>query len=90
MPTTDEHIIKAEHNKKFLNTLDLETTEFTDWYVIILFYIAIHYIDAYLYKSFRCNPADHELRNNRQSQVKLIERSTISLATRVMPLAPQR
>lgn len=46
MPLQSEHISKAERNEKFAGTVS--KTAYLDWAVTILFYAALHYVDAIL------------------------------------------
>lgn len=39
---------QAEHNEKFVNHFDINSTIFLDWVVTGIFYSALHYIDGYL------------------------------------------
>ena len=48
MPSRDEHITQAEHNRSFWNSYDLDATLFPDWVVTGLFYECVHWIEAYL------------------------------------------
>ena len=48
MPSRDEHIRKAEHNKSFADSFNWDSTPFLDWVVTGFFYSALHYVDAYL------------------------------------------
>lgn len=42
-----EHISKADNNLEFLNSFYNEESEYYDWIITILFYSALHYIEAY-------------------------------------------
>ncbi|KPJ65246.1 MAG: hypothetical protein AMJ45_05405 [Syntrophobacter sp. DG_60] len=46
MASKEQHLKKAEHNERFFNHLDLDTTLFLDWIVTGIFYSALHYIRA--------------------------------------------
>ena len=61
MPTKDEHLSKAARNEKFAEYL-AEKTEYIDWGVTILFYAALHYMDAVLSVS-AIDPRDHKARH---------------------------
>jgi hypothetical protein len=43
MPTAEEHRRKAEHNLRFLETVD--TDEFGDWMAVAAFYVAVHLVE---------------------------------------------
>lgn len=49
MNTAAEHILQAEHNETVLRVLRRSQRMTTDWQVTLLFYIALHYVDAYLH-----------------------------------------
>lgn len=46
MNLKEGHISKAKHNNEFLKTIDLKKG--MDWAFVIMFYEAMHYVDAYL------------------------------------------
>ena len=48
MPTKDEHIQKANDNEKFANALATSNQAMINWKLVILFYTAVHYVEAYL------------------------------------------
>ncbi len=48
MAEKDEHLKKAADNEKFLKYIEKSDIDFPDWYVTCLYYIAIHYLEAYL------------------------------------------
>lgn len=43
MPKADQHRIKAERNRQFLDTIPLD--DFPDWVVVVAFYTAVHYAE---------------------------------------------
>jgi hypothetical protein len=43
MPTADQHRQIAEHNLRFLETIDAD--EFCDWLAVVAFYIAVHRVE---------------------------------------------
>jgi len=45
LPNTADHRKKAEHNEFLISTLD---NPFWDWAIIVTFYAALHYVEAYL------------------------------------------
>jgi uncharacterized protein (UPF0332 family) len=61
LPLKSEHISKAERNEKIAQTL--ATTMYWDWVVTILFYAALHYVDAILAVS-GTHPENHTRRND--------------------------
>ena len=48
MPTINEHIAQAEHNRDFWGSYDINSTQFLDWVVTGIFYEGVHWIEAYL------------------------------------------
>lgn len=61
MPSLVEHIEKSRHNEDLAYLLSSKTAYF-DWAVTILFYAAVHYVDAVLSVS-RVDPLSHEQRH---------------------------
>lgn len=51
MPTTEQHVRKADANSAFADELDLATDARIDWALISKFYAAMHYIEAYFAKN---------------------------------------
>ena len=63
MPSRDEHLERARQNEEFAGSLDIDRAIQADWAVTILFYSALHYVDAYLaVKSY--HPPDHDARDS--------------------------
>jgi uncharacterized protein (UPF0332 family) len=60
LPTKPEHISKAERNEKFAETVS--KTAYLDWAVTIIFYAALHYVDAILAVS-GIHPDNHTQRD---------------------------
>jgi hypothetical protein len=50
MPTEAEHIAKAESNEGLFQEL-VTSGRHVDWQVTVLFYAALHYVDAWLSRS---------------------------------------
>ena len=61
MPLQSEHISKAEANEKFVATV--AQTAYLDWAVTIIFYSALHYVDAVLAAS-SVHPDNHTKRSH--------------------------
>jgi uncharacterized protein (UPF0332 family) len=61
LPRQQEHISKAERNEKFADTVS--GTAYLDWAVTILFYAALHYVDAILAVS-GVHPDSHSQRGD--------------------------
>lgn len=62
MPTTSEHIQRAENNLRFAQSFQLETTPYLDWVVTAYFYAALHLVDAILWEQDKFNPGNHSER----------------------------
>ena len=62
MPSTDKHREQYLHNKKLL-TDDVFNDEgkFTDWYITIIFYSAVHLVEQEIAKH-NIDPGSHETR----------------------------
>jgi hypothetical protein len=43
MPSADEHQRQADHNTRFLETIDQD--EDIDWFAVVAFYVAVHLIE---------------------------------------------
>lgn len=66
---TTSHIGKAERNEQFFQSHNLITSQFSEWGVTVLFYAAMHYVDAVLAQESglptQCRqPINHANRNN--------------------------
>ena len=48
LPSKEEHIAKAEGNSALALSMTLENQPKIDWALVILFYSAMHYVEAYL------------------------------------------
>ena len=48
MPTKDEHVQQAEHNRQFWSSTNVPLTPFVDWVVTGIFYEAVHWVEAFL------------------------------------------
>ncbi len=63
MPSEAQHIVKAEHNERFFIAISegLQSSygQYHDWVVTVMFYSALHYIDAYLARVWGIHPETH-------------------------------
>ena len=57
MPTKDEHVAQAEHNRRFWSSSDLDSTPFLDWVVTGVFYEGVHWVEAFL--ATQCHHSDN-------------------------------
>lgn len=62
MPQFHEHIVRAEENEKLALSLDRHYGFCIDWAITMLFYAALHRIDAYL-AGKNMHPLGHEQRD---------------------------
>ena len=66
VPSKDEHLNRATDNETLARSLDLDKPVCVDWAITILFYSALHYIDAYLAGKLQ-HPPDHTARDSQVS-----------------------
>lgn len=59
MPSKEEHLAQAHHNEQFYGSFDRRT--YKDWAVTVLFYVGLHYIDAFL-ATKNIHPWQHDVR----------------------------
>ncbi len=60
MPQVDKHLDIIESNHKALaHLVEPDPSQYTDWCVTIIFYMALHYIHAYLAKTSNEHPDSH-------------------------------
>ena len=62
MPSLREHLEKSKHNETLADLLATKNDYF-DWAVTVLFYAALHYVDAVLSVS-RLDPLNHAQRHS--------------------------
>jgi hypothetical protein len=56
MPSREQHLRKASDNKTFADSIENNNTTEVGWALTVLFYSALHYIEAYNAKyGFHCN-----------------------------------
>ena len=63
MPTKDEHVKKAEGNEAFAAAIAPNTQTEIDWTLVVLFYAAVHYVEAYLFKQWGMHVRSHTTRD---------------------------
>lgn len=73
MPKREFHIDKAQRNETFYQSHNLGVSPFTEWATVVLFYAAVHYVDAVLSQevalpSHLQHPTDHATRNSAVSK----------------------
>jgi hypothetical protein len=62
MPQSHEHLTRAKENEQLAIGLGRESGCSTDWAITMLFYAALHYIDAFL-AGKNMHPLNHEKRD---------------------------
>ena len=78
MPKTELHISQAERNETFCQSQKLCGSKFQEWGVIVLFYAALHYVDAVLAKDPNLtwqqqHPSDHKKRKKSISKCSSLD-----------------
>lgn len=64
MPTAEEHIQKYKHNRDFYAFgIASGQMDFSDWKVTVLFYAAVHLIEAILHQEYQEDAGDHKKRD---------------------------
>jgi hypothetical protein len=66
MPSKDDHLGQARHNSAFFDSFD--RLRFSDWAATTLFYIGLHYIDAFL-ATKNIHPGKHDVRDKYVAQL---------------------
>lgn len=62
MPPKDAHLAQAHHNEAFLEVI--RTVGYNDWVATVLFYVSLHYIDAFLAsRPMPIHPPHHDARD---------------------------
>lgn len=67
MPTKEQHVTKADGCAALALSFPLDTQSRIDWALVILFYAALHYVEAYLAKS-NIHLRSHTTRDNAMSR----------------------
>ena len=57
MPDTVAHREQAEHNLRMYDSMD--RSAYSDWAATVLFYAALHYVDAFLARKLHYHPRGH-------------------------------
>lgn len=63
MPSRDEHLAKAQGNETFAVSITHENQTKIDWTLVILFYVAVHYVEAYLAVQLSVHARSHTMRD---------------------------
>ena len=65
MATEKQHLAKARHNQRMLETVD---PQFPDWIATVAFYAAVHLVEAGFIRQGGSNSNKHSERNRRLKQ----------------------
>lgn len=63
MPSKDQHVTKADGSAALASSFVLDNQSRIDWALVMLFYAAMHYVEAYLAKS-NVHLRSHTTRDN--------------------------
>jgi hypothetical protein len=93
-PRTQDHLVRAGRNRDVAETLTSPNSRGIinppafEWAVVIAFYAAVHYVNAYLWEKLRREPRDHR---ERAAMVALVSdlRSASNSYIRLQNLAYQ-
>ena len=81
MPADTFHVTKAERNEQFCHNCNLKQSQYHEWTVVVLFYSAMHYIDAVLYN-------EHQLiRDHRNPRSHIKRKIAVSKSSKLAPVA---
>jgi len=75
LPSRDEHVQKAKGNETFAASIRPENQTSIDWTLVVLFYAAVHYVEAYLAKHLAMHVRSHTTRDRyvgRESNLKKV------------------
>lgn len=75
MPSKQEDLGKAEENERFLSSIDVRDSCGKGWALVVCFYSALHYIEAYFATKSRHSP-NHQIRD---SEIRR-DRNTLPIA----------
>lgn len=78
MPSRDEHVLKAEGNEAFAGTIEPTSQARIDWKLVVLFYTAMHYVEAYLAKNMQMHLRSHTTRDSYVSKESNLKKVRVS------------
>ena len=76
MPATDDHWEQANHNRALAHELIQNPMKYKDWAIVVAFYAAVHYIEAFRSDLDGSHSEDHHQR------AKFVKRKTNNWAVR--------
>ena len=68
MPSKDQHVKKAIDNEEFASNLGDDTQASINWKLVVFFYAALHYVEAYLAKQHNMHLRLHTTRDSEVSR----------------------
>ena len=80
MPTKDEHVAKAQGNETFADSIDPTSQPRIDWKLVVLFYTAMHYVEAYMAKAMNMHLRSHTTRDSYISRETNLKKVRIDYA----------
>jgi hypothetical protein len=63
MPTREQHVQKAADNEAFAGRLETASQVSVNWKLVVMFYVAVHYVEAYLAKTMGTHLRSHTTRD---------------------------
>ena len=72
MPAEDAHFDQAVHNQQFVESLDVDSTEYLDWVVVGAFYAAVHLVERFL-AQYNSHPESHRQRCNAMASIETLK-----------------
>ena len=78
MPTKDEHVAKAKGNETFADSIEPTNQTRIDWKLVVLFYSAVHYVEAYLANSMGMHLRSHTTRDSYVSKESNLKKIRVS------------
>lgn len=78
MPTRDEHVKKAQENEAFADSIDPTSQARIDWKLVVMFYIGLHYVEAYVAKTLGQHLRSHTTRDSYISKESNLRRVRVS------------
>lgn len=73
MPSENVHRRQAEHNRQFLDWLDVNVTDYLDWAVTGMFYTALHFVE-WLLATKGLHSDTHDNRHQTMGRVSELKR----------------
>jgi hypothetical protein len=78
VPTRDEHVRKAEGNEAFADSIEPTNQARIDWKLVVFFYTAVHYVEAYVAKTLGTHLRSHTTRDSYISKESNLKKVRVS------------